>query len=799
MAFLETSPIANGGPGISPRWTHSAKDVIGTAYSTASNVWFTISDGVISEVYYSTLDRPQIRDLQFLVTDGETFFHDPHRNQKTHIEHLGEHGLGARIINECPEGRYRLVLEVIADPHQACVLVDTHVEGEPALLSRLHVYVLLAPHLEVSGWGNNGNVARIAGREFLTAHKDGTWLAMAATVPFVQSSCGYVGTTDGWQDLASHFHLTNQFAAANEGNIALIGELDLSVDYHFTLALGFGHTLHRAVTTVFQSLGTPFSENRARFLEQWERVCVRLHPLEKFSGDQGKLYRRSRELMLAHEDKNYPGAIIASLSIPWGEAHGDEDLGGYHLVWTRDMVNTATGLLAAGDIVTPLRALIYLACTQQKDGGFPQNSWVDGQPYWSGIQLDEVAFPIMLAWRLHKAGALAEFDPYAMVLAAAGYLIRHGCVTPQERWEENAGLSPSTLASNIAALVCAAGFAAERGDEATAGYLADYADFIESHVELWTVTDSGFLVPEIRRHYVRINPQDPAADMPDENPDHGVVPIRNQPPGAPYEFPAAEIVDPGFLELVRYGVRRPGDSLIEDSLAVVDAVLKQDFPSGPCWRRYTHDGYGQLDDGGPFLSSGRGRPWPLLTGERGHYEMAAGRGAASYLRAMENFATPTRLLAEQLWDMPDLPPNLLFYGKPTGAAMPLMWAHAEYVKLLRSIADGRVFDQIPEVADRYLHPHRRQLLEVWKSNRQIRSVRADVTLRIQAPAAFMLHWSRDQWLNSTDTRSEATSLGINFVDIRIAAGETAPVTFTFQWLDEDRWEGKDYTVEINSK
>jgi glucoamylase len=166
---------------------------------------------------------------------------------------------------------------------------------------------------------------------------------------------------------------------------------------------------------------------------------------------------------------------------------------------------------------------------------------------------------------------------------------------------------------------------------------------------------------------------------------------------------------------------------------------------------------------------------------------------------MENFATPTRLLAEQLWDMPDLPPNLLFYGKPTGAAMPLMWAHAEYVKLLRSIADGRVFDLIPEVADRYLHPHRRQLLEVWKSNRQIRSVRADVTLRIQAPAAFMLHWSRDQWLNSTDTRSEATSLGINFVDIRIAAGETAPVTFTFQWLDEDRWEGKDYTVEINSK
>jgi glucoamylase len=759
-------------------------------------VWFTVSDGVISEVYYSTLDRPQVRDLQLLVTDGETFFHDSHRHQKTTIEYLGEHGLGVRIVNADLDGRYRLVMEVIADPHQACVLVDTRVEGEPEWLPKLHVYALLAPHLEVAGWGNNGNVANIAGREFLTAHKDGTWLAMAATAPFVRSSCGYVGATDGWQDLASHFHLTDLFAAAVDGNIALTGEIDLTAGYQFTLALGFGHTLHRAVTTVFQSLGTSFTENRARFLEQWDRVCTRLHPLEKFSGDHGQLYRRSRELILAHEDKNYPGAMIASLSIPWGEAHGDEDLGGYHLVWTRDMVNSATGLMAAGDTVTPLRALIYLACTQQKDGGFPQNSWVDGQPYWTGIQLDEVAFPIMLAWRLHKVRALEEFDPYAMVLAAADYLIRHGCVTPQERWEENCGLSPSTLASNIAALVCAAGFAAERGDEATARYLADYADFIEAHVEAWTVTEHGMLVPDVKRHYVRINPQEAGSDLPDEDPDHGVVPIRNQAPGVPYEFPTAEIVDAGFLELVRYGIRRGGDPLVEDSLAVIDAVLKHDFPAGPCWRRYPHDGYGQRDDGGPFLTYGRGRPWPLLTGERGHYELAAGRPVAPYLRAMENFATPTRLLAEQLWDLPDMPRHLLFHGKPTGAAMPLMWAHAEYIKLLRSAADGQVFDLIPEVADRYLGPRRRQALEIWKSNRQVRSVPAGAILRIQATAPFMLHWSRDGWLHSTDTRSEATSLGISFVDIRTASGERAPVTFTFKWLDEDRWDGKDYTVEI---
>jgi glucoamylase len=798
MVLLEILPIATQGPGISPRWTHSAKDVVGTAYSTSSEVWFTVSDGVISEVYYSTLDRPQIRDLQYLVTDGETFFHDTHRNLKTSIEYLGEHGLGVRIVNSDPEGRYRLVLEVITDPHQPCVLIDTRLEGEPAWLRKLHVYALLAPHLEVGGWGNNGNVARIAGREFLTAHKDGTWLAMAATAPFVRRSCGYVGTTDGWQDLASHFRLTNEFAAAPNGNIALIGELDLSAGYQFTLALGFGHSLHRAATTVFQSLGTPFGENRDRFLEQWDRVCSRFLPLEKFCGDEGQLYRRSRELILAHEDKHYGGAMIASLSIPWGEAHGDEDLGGYHLVWTRDMVNGATALLAAGDKVTPLRALIYLACTQQTDGGFPQNFWLDGQPFWSGIQLDEVGFPIMLAWRLHQAGALAEFDPYAMVLAAAGYLIRHGCVTQQERWEENCGLSPSTLASNVAALVCAAGFATERGDEATARYLADYADYIESHIEAWTVTERGVLLPGVKRHYIRINPQDDPAETPNEDPDHGLVPIRNQAPGAQREFPAAAVVDPGFLELVRYGIRRPGDPLIEDSLAVVDAVLKTDFPGGPCWRRYNHDGYGQRDDGGPFLGFGRGRPWPLLTGERGHYELAAGRAAAGHLRAMENFATPTRLLAEQLWDMPDLPGSLLFFSKPTGAAMPLIWAHAEYIKLLRSTADGQVFDLIPAVAERYLHMRRREPLEIWKYNRKLTSVPSGVTLRIQRTAAFLLHWSRDGWLHTIDTRAEATSIGIYFVDIKIEAGQRAPVEFTFKWLDEGRWEGKDYTVAIRN-
>jgi glucoamylase len=796
MATIETFPAATGAPGIEPRWTHSAKDVIGTAYSTASRVWFSVSDGVLSEIYFPTLDRPQIRDAQLLVSDGETFFHDTHRDMETNIEYLGEHGLGVRIINRDREGRYKLVMELISDPHQSCVLVDTRLEGNPDLLRRLHVYALIAPHLQVGGWGNNGNVARIAGREFLTANKHGVWLAMAATAPFIHRSCGYVGTTDGWQDLADNFKLDYEFASAPDGNISLIGEIDLSRGYRFTSGIAFGFTLHAATTNLFQSLSIPFVEHRERFLDQWHRVCRGLHPFEEFSGDGGMLYRRSRELLLAHEDKGYPGAIIASLSIPWGEARSDEDLGGYHLVWTRDMVNSATGLMAAGDMVTPLRALIYLACTQRADGGFPQNSWVDGQPYWTGIQLDEVAFPIMLALRLDRAGALAGFDPYPMVRAAAAYLINNGPVTPQDRWEENSGYSPSTIASNIAAIVCAACFANERGDETTAGFLLAYADFLESHVEAWTVTKRGTLVPGINRHYVRINPADPNDPVPNDDPDRGLVPIRNRPPGTRYEFPAAEIVDAGFLELVRYGIRKPGDPLIEDSLKVIDAVLKTDFPAGPCWQRYTHDGYGQRDDGGPFEGWGRGRPWPLLTGERGHYELAAGRDVRPYLGAMERFATQTRLLPEQIWNLPDRLEELLYYGRPTGAAMPLMWAHAEYIKLLRSTADGHIFDLIPEVANRYIGGAPRKPLEIWKQNRQVPSIASGTTLRIQAARPFVLHWAKGEWQPAYDTRSTPTAIGINFADVEVEPGQRAPVRFTFLWTEENRWEGRDYAVNI---
>jgi glucoamylase len=475
---------------------------------------------------------------------------------------------------------------------------------------------------------------------------------------------------------------------------------------------------------------------------------------------------------------------------------GDDDLGGYHLVWTRDMCKSATGLLAAGNTEVPLHALIYLAWTQTEDGGFDQNFWIDGEPYWCGTQLDETAFPVLLAWQLHQAKALRDFDPYPMVLRAAGYLIDRGPVTPQERWEENSGYSPSTLAAHIAALICAAAFARERGQEATAKYLEEYADFLESHVEAWTVTTEGSLVPGIGRHFIRLHPVDADDPRPDEDANHGVLELRNQPPGAPATWAGKDIVDAGFLELVRYGIRKPGDSLIEDSLRVVDAVLKVDTPRGPCWRRYNHDGYGQREDGGPYQGWGFGHAWPVLTGERGHYELAAGRDVQPFVRAMEGFATSTGLLPEQVWSLADRPKAHMHLGRPTGGAMPLPWTHAEYIKLVRSARDGRVFDLITAVADRYRNGRNAPPREIWKFNRQVRSMPAGGVLRIQAAGSFRLRWTADEWTHAEDTASTPIGTGHEYADIPVTPGRRAPIRFTFFWTAAGRWEGRDFQVDV---
>ena len=778
-----------------PRWTHGNKEGVGTAYAASSRVWFTLWKGILTEAYFPTVDRPQLRDMQFLITDGKSFFHEEKRHLDSKSHRLSEHGLGYRSVNSDPAGRYSIVKEIIADPQWACILQHVQLTGDESFMAGLRLYALCAPHMEVAGWGNNGSVIELAGRKILLAERKGTWLAMAATVPFSRASCGYVGASDGWTDLASNFRMDWEFDRAPNGNIALTGELDLGGTREFTLGLAFGNSQHHSVCRLLESLTAPFAEHRKRFTDQWASTATNLLRLGQASGDGGNLFRSSFDLLCAHEDKSYPGAFIASLSIPWGEVAGDEDQGGYHLVWTRDMVNSATAMLAAGDRITPLRALTYLNVSQHENGGFSQNFWINGDAYWSGIQLDETAFPILLAWRLKLENALQQFDPYPMVLRAAAYLVRHGPLTPQERWEEASGYSPSTLASNIAALICAACFARDRGDEATANYLEEYADFLECHVEAWTVTTEGTLLAGITRHYIRIHPERADNPAPNEDPNHGDLAIANSPPGARSVFPAKEVVDGGFLELVRLGICKADDPVIMDSVRVIDAVLKTDTPFGPSWHRYNHDGYGQRDDGSAYQSWGTGRVWPLLTGERGHYELAAGRDPAPFIKAMEGLASSTGLLPEQSWDREDRPDAYMYFGCPTGSAMPLMWAHAEYIKLLRSAKDGKVWDLIPEVAQRYSgNTAPRCRFEIWKPMRQVKSIKRGFTLRVQAPGGFRLHWSADDWQTVHDIDSATTILGVEFADVPTAIGNR--IRFTFFWLVSASWEGRDYEVQV---
>ena len=564
---------------------------------------FTASHGTLNEIYYPTIDRPQTRDMELLFTDEETFFHEEKRDFEYDFHYIDANALAFRVIANDLGGRYTVTKEFITDPHHPVVLMNVKIEGDEAVLSRLKCYALLAPHLDGGGAGNSARSVDIAGQRCILAWKNKFSLAFGADCGFTRSSCGFVGSSDGYQDLSTHMKMTWNFGQALGGNIALMGEIDVSKHREFTIAIALGDGHHSALAGMMQTLSTPYAEHRDRFIKQWHRA---LPPtgLAEVSTDDGNLMRVSHAVILTHEDKTYSGAFIASASIPWGASKGDDDLGGYHLVWTRDMVQSATAMLACGRIETARRALVYLACTQHPDGGFAQNFWIDGTPYWSGIQLDEVAFPIMLAWRLWKVNGLGNFDIFSFVASASAFLVRYAPVTQQERWEENAGYSPSTLAAVISALVCAADICRAHASPELGTFLEEYADWIEAHLDAWTTTDRGVLDPAVPCHYMRIRP--PAAGEPFHNATiaPGMIHIANRAPDEKFDFEARAVIDPGFLELVRYGVRRADDPLIIDSLKVVDAVLKIDTPYGPCWRRYNHDGYGQRKDGGPLHGLG---------------------------------------------------------------------------------------------------------------------------------------------------------------------------------------------------
>jgi glucoamylase len=790
--------VAFGAPGIEPKWTHGNKEGVGTSPFSDSKVWFTLWRGVLTEIYYPLIDHPQVRDLQYLVSDGRTFFHEEKRHLLSLTERASDHALGYRVTSSDPGDRYRLEKEIITSPHLPVVLVRTRLRTAPTAPGDLALYALLAPHLDVAGWDNNGYVVELAGRQLLAAERNGTWLALGASVPFRRLSCGFVGRSDGWTDLADNYRMDYEFDRAPHGNVALTGELDLAGHEEFTLGLAFGRGLSDAVTALLQALSVPFSVQREEYLGGWDRRSARLPAYGRHAGDGGNLYRASHSLLLAHEDKTFRGARIASLSIPWGQARGDEDRGGYHLVWTRDLVQSATGLLAAGEPERALESLIYLSASQTPDGGFPQNYWLSGEAYWTGVQLDEVAFPILLAGLLRRERALASFDPWPMVRSAARFLVAYGPATEQERWEELGGYSPSTLASNIAALRIASAFARDAGDAPAARFLEEHAAYLDDHVEGWTVTTEGTVHPRIRRHYVRIRPADLSDSYVEGPANSGTVHLANHPEDDPANYPTQEVVDAGFLELVRYGIRPANDPLVTRSVEVVDHVLRVETSVGPCWRRYNHDGYGQPDDGGPFVGWGTGRAWPLLAAERAHYEIARGGDVGALVRAIERFASPTGLLPEQVWDSADRPSLHLYLGRATTSAMPLAWAHAEYLKLLRSIEEGRPFDRMLEPAPRPSRGSARHLpLEVWNPHHRPTHLAAGTVLRLQAPEPFRLHWSANAWAAVEDVEASPSGVGIYYVDLLTEGREGRELVFTLFWTERGAWEGRDYSVRID--
>jgi glucoamylase len=825
--WLPQQGEAPGNPGLPPRWTSAVKDAVGTAYSASSRMWFTCSHGIVNELYHPTIDMPQVRDLQFLLSDGETFVHEEKRDMLSSFEYIDRETLGVRYTNSDPDGRYTLTKEIICDPHHSVLLIRGRLEADPELLARLKMYALLAPHLGVGGANNSAQAVDVAGYRVLLAWHEPWALAMGVSCGFARVSCGFVGASDGWQDLKKHLRMEWEYGSATDGNIAITGELNLACGPNhgaddareFTLAVAIGDTKHTALQKTVGALVMPYEQHRARFIEQWRRAANPEWLAEK-AQDGGKLMRASHNVLLAHEDKKYSGAFVASASIPWGNAKGDDDLGGYHLVWTRDMVQTASAMLACGRDETARRALVYLACTQQPDGGFAQNFWVDGQPYWTGVQLDEVAFPIILAWRLWKAGGLGELHVFPFVERAAGYLLKKAPITHQERWEENAGYSPSTLAAVIAALICAADITREFDGEENAEFLEDFADWIEGHLEDWTVTNDGILHPDVKRHYMRVRPPESGEAYACESCGTETIRLANQAPGSRYEFAAREIIDHGFLELVRYGIRRADDPLIADSLKVVDRVLRRDLPQGTGWLRYNFDGYGNRPNGGPFEGWGQGRVWPLLTGERAHYELAAGKDISGLIHTYERFATAGQLLPEQVWDEENRPHLSLVRGMPAGSATPLVWAHAEYLKLLRSARDGKVFDRVDCVYERYCTPEGRAKIrrgvEYYSLRRPIQKVIAGQTLRIVDGERFEVLWSADDWQTTQSLSAQAYGSAGFAADLpagRPAEGEAGQISWTLHWPDSHpsgenlppgapasvRWLGYNVTIEVVSE
>ncbi len=725
-----TAVARGAAPGATPvapgAWTTGGKDGLGTSAEThtqsgqgVSKVWYTIARGQLNEVYYPQADVANVQDLTFLVTDGSTFVDNERDDTDAAVRLPDPRSLTYVQTNTARNGKYQITKTYVTDPARSTVLVRTLFHPNVA---GLRLYTVYNPSLNNSSGGDTGSTDTASGA---LVSRDATVSSALLSAPaFVKQSTGYVGhpQSDGWQDIYRTKALTDVYdGATTPGNIVQTAQIAVNGtgDTTFTLALGFGGTERTAAATARTSLTGGFQAAADAYANGWHSYLAGLFgrvPIPAAVAGDTKLrdtYTTSLMVLKAHEDKDQPGANVASLTVPWGDVTdaGNPNQAGYHHIWARDLYQVASTQLAAGDRDAAVRSANYLFDRQMvtspvwsegellQPGAFPRFSRLDGHTDRGCCeQMDQVAFPIILQWQLNHATA----DPvrWSQVKLAAEHLRAAGPSTPKERWEEEGGQSVSTLAAQIAGLAAAADLARLNNDPGAAAAYVATADDRRNGLDGWTFTQNGTF--NDHRYYERI----------DRNYNPGDNEQRCFKAGCYWE---RDVVDGGFLELARLGVRPADYGRILESLDELDATTSEphtkiNLNGNEYWYRYNHDSYGEAADG--FGWNGDrpgtvGRPWPLLSGERGEYELALSgdrTAALVRLRAMAAASGDTsNLIPEQVWDRADTVGNgiQLRRGEHTGSATPLAWATAQYIRLALSIDAGQPIETPGTVAARY--------------------------------------------------------------------------------------------------
>jgi glucoamylase len=763
---------APGHPGAGPHWESARKTGVGRACNFRSRVWFTLGEGILNEVYFPGPDTPSTKNCGFIITDGHEFFSDERVDTTSDVQWAAPQAPAYTLINTHRGGRYRIRKQIIAHPDRDSILQRVTFEGLDNKAYRL--FYLVTPHLGDEGIHNTASLGDYKGAPLLLAQSCESALAVSCSTAWKDRSVGYVGKSDGWLDLSQNKELKWHYDSAEDGNVALVGEIHCAPE-SFVASLGFGRSSADASYQAIASLAEDFDTLWNRYIDEWADWQRSLRPIK--GTEPSAIFWQSTVVLRTHEAVEQPGARVASLSVPWGEVQAQECAAGYHAVWARDCAQSALGLLACGAEADVRRTLDYLSVVQEADGHWPQLMWADGDQFWSGIQIDSIAAPILLYEIARQEGVIFEEHARAryalMVRKAAAYICRNGPITQQDRWERNGGFSPYTLAMAIAGLLIASRAAQEMGWKDFASCFEETADAWNSQIENWTYCADSAVAKNLglKGTYCRIVP----ADRDGRPLFKGGVNLENS--MLKKKAAADEMVSPDVWALVRLGLRSPFDPRIVETTAAIDALLRTNTPRGPVWHRYNNDGYGEKKDGSPFCKEGVGRAWPLLSGERAHYEVARGdlERARDLVASLAKFSSDVFLLPEQVWDTDDIPRKQLHLGHATGSARPLAWAHSEYLQSLRSLADECVFGCPKIVARRYVEMKTAPRHTIWRRALQTPRLIPGAILRIEDDEPFFAFWSEP---NGTEPiESSLSPVRLHFADLSTQNFNSGEINF----------------------